>query len=527
MFKKMKGSPYFKAACLMLISGGILIVFNNWITKTHFSVGFETINETLRPVYIGVICAFLVCPIYNWCVRNMYARMLQNATTKSVTVGTKRHEGDVDPSRVDNNDRRYFLTMSRVIATILCLLIVCGFIALLIYVIVPQVINSCISLADTMPERLAALSDWLSTNISRVPQLAKWVDNLANLGITETIKWIQEHIVGNNATTIATMISNGVVTAVNTVINTFVGILIMVYLLNYKETLFAMTRKFIAATTSRKTQDALFEFADIFNQTFIGFIVGRIIDSMIIGVLTYVVLVIFKMPFAPMIALIVGVTNVIPFFGPFIGAIPSFLIIMLESPVQALWFLLIILIIQQLDGNVIGPKIVGSAIGIGSFWVLIAVLIGGGLFGFTGMVFGVPVFAVLYRYMEKLTVRRLNKKGLDTHTSDYFSLDSFGIDAEEVDLEVHDTREKSLIDKFRKQRSVEMEMIEEMREEEERKEAEAEARDKADAENLEKLKEELAAELLMSHSAGAKSEAPTTKAKATKKTEKTTKKDTK
>ena len=249
---------------------------------------------------------------------------------------------------------------------------------------------------------------------------------------------------------IATVISSGVTTAVKYVLNAIIGLLIMIYLLNYKEKLFAICRKIVAATCGQKRQDRLYEFADIVNETFIGFIVGRIIDSFIIGVLTYVVLKIVDMPFTLMISVIVGVTNVIPFFGPFIGAVPSVILLLTEDPMEALYFLIIILVIQQLDGNIIGPKIVGNAIGISSFWVLIAVLVGGGLFGFMGMAFGVPVFAVIYRYVDKLTTRQLRQKEKATATSDYYSLEAFGIDEEEIAIEPEKKKEESIFKKFGK-----------------------------------------------------------------------------
>lgn len=431
MFKKFKENPYWKITLALLIAGGILIVFNNWITKNQLKIGLENINSTLAPVYIGVICAFLLCPVYNWVVRKSFAGLTANKS-------------------LDDKEKRRYLTISRIIATIAAIIIVIVFVALLAYSILPQIISSSVNLAETLPERLSALSAWLSTHFARFPQLANWVDGVAKLGANDIVKWIQVNLLGENAMNIATLISSGVMTAVNTLVDVIVGLLIMIYLLNYKETLFAMCRKFIAATCTKKRQDGLYEFVDIFNETFVGFIVGRIIDSVIIGLLTYVVLIICKIPFAPMIAVIVGVTNVIPFFGPFIGAIPSVLILMLEDPMKALWFILIIFIIQQLDGNVIGPKIVGNAIGIGSFWVLIAVLVGGGLFGFKGMVFGVPVFAVIYRYVNKLVTRRLNKEGKATHTADYFTLEQFGIDASEVHLETYKRKEKSVRDRFRR-----------------------------------------------------------------------------
>lgn len=432
MFKKFKESPYCKVAFMLLICGAILITFAHWISTTHFSVGFETINKTLAPVYVGILCSFIVCPVYNACVKFSYKRLILRQSECELTA----------------KDRRRFLTISRIIATLICVVIVVGFISSLLYVIVPQVVTSCMSLADTLPDKLPALSSWLTKKFPNFPQFAAWVDGVSKMGVIGIVGWIQDNILSGQSTSIAVVLSNGLMTAVSSVVNTVVGILIMVYILNYKETLFAMTKKFITASCSEKKQNGLYEFVDIFNDTFINYIVGRIIDSIIVGIVTYAALLIFKIPYPAMIGMIVGATNIIPFFGPFIGAIPSFLIIMLESPLAALEFVIIVLVIQQLDGNILDPIIVGDAVGLGSFWVLLAVLIGGGLFGFMGMVFGVPVFAVIYRYVNKFTTKNLVKKGKNTLTSDYFTLDKFGIDAKDVHLEVYKTRDKSISDKI-------------------------------------------------------------------------------
>lgn len=434
MFKKFKDSPYAKAAVTILVCGALLIVFGSWINNNQLSLGFETLNSTLAPVYIGIIFAFILCPVYNACVKYLYKKMLRGAEREGFSIGsTILHEGS-EAVTTNKLDRRTILTAARAMASVVCVVLVVGLVAMLIYFVVPQLIQSAFNLANNMPERLEALSDWLAVHFARFPQLAKWADNLAHAGTRDILKFAQEHILQGNAINIANTITSGVAIALKYVLNAVIGLLIMVYLLNYKERLFAIGRKIVSATCGQKRQDTLYEFTDIVNETFIGFIVGRIIDSFIIGVLTYIVLSIVGIPFAVMISFIVGVTNVIPFFGPFIGAIPSFLILMLESPVHAFYFLIIVLIIQQLDGNVIGPKIVGNAIGIGSFWVLIAVLVGGGLFGFMGMAFAVPVFAVVYRYIDKLMIKSLKQKDKPTTTASYFSLEPYDIEDGEIEL---------------------------------------------------------------------------------------------
>ena len=447
MFKKFKESPYAKAAFLILICGALLIVFNSWISRNRISIGFENINKTLAPIYIGIIFAFILCPVYNGCVKWCYAHMLASAKKKGFSVGAMVAHEDGDLI-VDKQEKTKILKGARAIASLVCVVIVVGLVGLFIYFVVPQVVASGISLINTMPQRLLIFSDWCNTHLSHFPFIATWVDNLAHAENSEVLQWIQEHILSGNAASIATMVSNGVIQAVKYVANAFIGLLIMVYLLNYKERLFAITRKLVNATCSQKRKAGLYEFAGIVNETFIGFIVGRIIDSFIIGVLTYIVLKICNIPFALMISLIVGVTNVIPFFGPFIGAIPSVFILLLENPIDALYFVIIIVVIQQLDGNIIGPKIVGNAIGISSFWVLISVLIGGGLFGFPGMALGVPVFAVIYRYVNKIAVASLKKKEKHTNTSYYYVLEAYGLEDDEIELEPDKNKQPSWISRF-------------------------------------------------------------------------------
>lgn len=450
MFRKFRESPYARIAITILICGALLIVFQNWVKKTHFSVGFETVNSTLAPFYIGIIFAFVLCPVFNLFVKFFYGKMLKGSRRKGFSIGSKiiHHEDPNMPVTAD--DKRSILIAAKAFSTVVCVVLVVGLVSLLIYFVVPTVLDSGISLANTLPQRLDTFSNWLDVHFSRFPLLARWVDNVANAGTNDIIDWVQENILAGEAMNLAAMISTGVLTAVKYLSNVFIGLLIMVYLLNYKEKLFAICRKFIAATCGQKRQDSLYEFADIVNETFIGFIVGRIIDSFIIGVLTYIILRICNIQFALMISVIVGVTNIIPFFGPFIGAIPSVFILLLEEPIQALYFIIIILVIQQLDGNVIGPKIVGNAIGISSFWVLVAVLVGGGVFGFTGMALGVPVFAVFYRYINKLTTRSLKKKNKDTLTADYITLEPYGINDNEVTLDPPKGKQEPLFTRISK-----------------------------------------------------------------------------
>lgn len=434
MFKKFFNSAYVKAALVFVASGGVLIIFNNWVSNSKLTIGFEAINETLMPVYIGIVFAFLLCPTYNYVVRYSYKflSMYKGEDLQINRVGPAAFLQPNDEESSENEDNRRNLNLSRVIATFCCLVVLAGILAAFAYFIIPQVFASAVTLATTLPQKVGAFSTWLQETFTRFPAATERIDTLTNAGVNEMLKWIQTYLVNDNTMEIAATISTSIFSIIGVLLDVIIGILIMVYLLNNKDRIFAIGRKLIAALFTEQKCKSIHEFIGIINETFLNFINGRLFDSAIIGVLTYVVLSVFNISFAPMISVLVGVTNVIPFFGPFIGAIPATLILLIEDPRQALYFVIIILIIQQIDGNIIGPKIVGNAIGISSFWVLISVLIGGGLFGFIGMALGVPVFAVIYRYVDKLAIRSLSAKGLETKTDDYFTLEQYGIDTETV-----------------------------------------------------------------------------------------------
>ena len=436
MFKKFFQSSYTKAAGLILICGAILIVFNNLIQNSKLEIGFDKINDTLTPFYIGIILAFLTCPVYNFIVKKMYKRLtcsvdINHPASQTMKSFPYRVTGEEERNLAEENRSALFL--SKTASSVAVFLIVVGVIALVIYSILPKLIEGSAGFIESFPERTRQLADWASTSLARFPSVQKWILNFADKGASEMFEWFQTNVLNiKEQSSVAVAVSTGIVSAFNTLLDVVLGLLLMLYLLNNKEHIFAIGRKIVAATCSESRSEGIYEFIDIFNETFIGYLVGRILDSLVIGVLTYIVLLCFGISFAPMIAIVVGVTNVIPFFGPFIGAIPCTLLLLLESPKQALLFVVLIFIIQQLDGNVIGPKIVGNALGINSFWVLVAVLIGGGLFGFMGMLFGTPVFALVYQYIDKLTIKKLRSKDKEADTMEYYSLDPYDIDMSEV-----------------------------------------------------------------------------------------------
>ena len=216
-----------------------------------------------------------------------------------------------------------------------------------------------------------------------------------------------------------TQLTVGMIQMVREVFNFIIGIIVSIYVLFSKEKFQKQTKKLIYAVFRPGQANMILQIGGKSNEIFGGFIIGKIIDSLIIGVICFIGLSILNMPYTMLVSVIVGVTNVIPFFGPYIGAIPSTILIALEDPMKGVYFLIFILVLQQFDGNILGPKILGNSTGLSAFWVVTSILLGGGLFGFVGMVMGVPTFAVIYFIVDMILDNKLKKKKLPVRSDSY------------------------------------------------------------------------------------------------------------
>lgn len=279
----------------------------------------------------------------------------------------------------------------------------------------PQLIESIRSLVTALPDQIARFSARLEAYLAENAEAAEYVDPLVASIEAYITDWIQNHLLAS----ITALISN-VVAVGSSVISMIVALIVTLYLLLGWERYNAQCKKlFLACSKKEDFNLAVFDTMKHINTIFNGFIVGKIVDSMIIGAICFVVMALLRMPYTLLISVIVGVTNVIPMFGPFIGAVPSAFLILLVSPSKCLIFLVFILILQQLDGNVIGPFILGDSTGLSALYVTLAILLFGKLFGFIGMLLGVPTFASLYYIVKRLAEAELKKRSLPTSTEEY------------------------------------------------------------------------------------------------------------
>jgi len=378
----------------LVILCSILVFFAIYRNDTT-SDFIDRILGVCMPFIYGLVMAYLLCPVYNFTVRNTYSLLLKKMQHKKKVLTASKAAGTI-------------------VALVLMIVVVSG----ILWMIIPGLIDSVTKIIQTLPASMDALQAWADVHLAQYPQansvLEGWTDNFT----TYATDFVMQTLLPQYSS-IAATISESLMGVLIMLKNVFIAVIICAYFLNIKDTIAAQIKKVIIAVFKENAAEEIMGGAGFVNQTFGGFINGKIIDSLIIGCMCFVFMSLFGWEYTLLISCIIGVTNIIPFFGPFIGAVPSALLLLMVDTRQCLWFLVFILCLQQFDGNILGPKILGNTTGIGSFWVLFSVLIFGGLFGFIGMIVGIPVFAVIYAYTTRLVNGRLEKKGFSTNLSDY------------------------------------------------------------------------------------------------------------
>ena len=349
-------------------------------------------------IIIGLMIAYLLNPVMKFVER--YAHKLLKGRVKSPEKEKK---------------------MSRVIGVIGATVFLLIIIALLIAAIVPAVVSSIRSLVDTLPGYVESFISQLKKGQFGDTEFTRYFSLLLT-NVTEYVEeWATTKLLPE-AQNYITQITSGVISVVKAMINFVVGIVVAIYVMSIQETLIGQCKKIIYAIFSPSRGNLIIEVVRKSHKVVGGFISGKILDSAIIGVICYIGCCILRIPNSILVSVIVGATNIIPFFGPFIGAIPCLLLVVVQSPIHALYLLIFILVLQQVDGNIIGPKILGDSTGLSSFWVMFAILTFGGIFGFAGMVLGVPSMGVIYYLVRRLVNYGVQKRGLSTNTDDYLRL---------------------------------------------------------------------------------------------------------
>lgn len=286
-------------------------------------------------------------------------------------------------------------------------------ISIVFSILVPELSRSIYTLLENIPDYIKALEEYINNIVIALNLNGDMVED-----IVKDFNSISKYITSIAGTAVLDLFQFSA-NITQYILNIFIATIISIYLLAGKEKFFAQIKKFLYAMLPEKPVKYVIELTRSSHKTFIGFLGGKLLDSLIIGIICFVGMKIFKMPYPLLVSFIIGITNVVPVFGPFIGAVPSVIIIFIASPIKALWFILFILVLQQFDGNILGPKILGNSTGLTAFWVMFAILLGNGLFGVVGMILGVPTFAVIYSIIVSVINNALKEKGLPVEAKEY------------------------------------------------------------------------------------------------------------
>ena len=383
-------------AFLVLAATSLLFIIVSHLETINKN--FNLFIQILMPIIYGAVLAYLMSPVYNFVVKTtevLLAKLFRKKSKKQSTA-------------------------SSFLATICSLLFLAFIGGSLVSLLIPELTKSIYNLYTTLPDAINRSYERIQALLANYPEAREYVEDLyTEISAFFSSKPESAQTILGHLQNIAAFFRDGIWNTFTVVKNILIGLIVMVYLLNLKKTLKLQFRKLLFAIFSKEKAKSIIEELQYVHKMFGGFILGKIIDSVIIGILTFFVLSIMKMPYTLLVSVIIGVTNVVPFFGPFVGAIPCIILIMLSSPLQALYFAIAILAIQQLDGNVIGPKILGDSTGLSSFWVLFSIILFGGLFGFVGMIIAVPLWAVILNSIRRYANKRLEKKQIPNQ-AEYF-----------------------------------------------------------------------------------------------------------
>lgn len=380
------------ATCAVIVSAiAIMVIFNFDDVMGKLSV----IGAVATPIIIGIFCAYLLNPLMTKIETGMFRKLYESQ---------------------DKNKKKN----ARILSVVVTMLLVVVILALMIIMVIPQLIENLIAIFSNMDSYITTMKNWLNDFFEDYPALVEFLGNPLddfNKFISDIWKQYSSELMsvaGNIAATVWAVI--------DTMKNVLIGLIISIYLLGRKEMFIGQTKKFIFAFLKVERAQRFLSVCREASKKFLGSIVGKIIEAFIVAMICFIGCTIMSMPYSLLISATMFVFNLIPFIGPFIGAIPcTLLLLMSDSPIKALWFVIFILILQAIDGNVIAPWILGDSTGLPAVWILISILIGGGLFGMLGMLLGVPVCAVVYMLVKDFIENRLRKRKLPVNTSEYAS----------------------------------------------------------------------------------------------------------
>ena len=379
-------------------------IFN--LAVSNYQVFIDVISKivgALMPVFYGFVIAYLLCPIANFFEKKLFMRI----------VARKSH-GDIISDNGTIKKKKVCRAVSVLIAMLIFFLAIAG----IIIIVLPQLIDTVTKIVNNMQGYIDTTTNWANSAFAQWPEVQDAVTDV----ITNFSKYVMDFLKDwalPQMNDIMATVSNGIMTIISVFLNVFFGIVIAVYFLYNRELFGAQVKKVLYGFIKPKYSNTIIRNFREIHRTFGGFLSGKLIESFLLMMLYFIVLTVFNFPYAMLCSVIMGIFNIIPVFGAFIGAVPCALLILLDDPIYCLYFVIVVCVAQQIDGNIIGPKVLGESTGLSSFWVIFALLVGQGLIGIWGLIIGIPIFAVVYSIFRSRVGRKLEKKGLPSDSNVY------------------------------------------------------------------------------------------------------------
>ena len=394
---------YLIQSSVVVIAAIVVISFYFCVKRyAGLAAGLKIVFTALSPILIGFALAFLLNPI----MKGMEKRMLPPFLARTKNEEKTRH-------RV------------RMTCSLLALAIFIAIVAFFLSAVIPQLVSTINDLVNNINTQIVGVLDWVDKitggRFHDVLESAKIDKNITNT-LNKAVLYVRDYLNLGSSKEIVNTVTDWGISIGKGLFNLILGFIVSVYVLVDKETFKSHTKKLIYGIFKTSHANVVLDIGRKTKEVFYGFIVGKIIDSLIIGIICYICMLIFRFPYPVLCSFIIGVTNIIPVFGPYIGAVPTVILVFMNNPVQGIYMLIFVIVLQQVDGNIIGPAILGNSTGLSSFWVVFAITIGGGLFGIPGMIIGVPIVAVLYYIGSMFANWCIDKRGFPREREEYTQL---------------------------------------------------------------------------------------------------------
>ena len=408
----MKGFTYF------LVIVACIVCYFAFLRIDDIAKFLKEVATILQPIIMGLVFAYLLNPMVKMIERNLIP---------------------VLDEKIKNEKK--VRSLARNIGVFTSILITLAVVVLLLNMVLPELYESIRDMIISLPGQMNDAMEYLEAHAIKDSAISGTLNTVLENAAASLETWLRTDLI-SQVNQMMSSLTSGVISFFETLFNIVIGLIVSVYVLTSKEKFIGQCKKATYALFQKDRANLILQVTRKSNEIFGGFVIGKIIDSIIIGIICFVVLSLLKMPYTLLVSVVVGVTNVIPFFGPFIGAVPSIILILLAEPIKGLYFMIFILLLQQFDGNILGPKILGNSTGLSAFWVVFSILLGGGMFGFVGMVMGVPTFAVFYYLVEMFLNQKLQKKKLPSSSDAFEKVDYIDEDGISHQQMIEERKEK-------------------------------------------------------------------------------------